>query len=265
MQPSSGSTPRSASVSAGSAGPGLGLVPEIEGRKQGVEIAHAHAGAVRRMFDRISPTYDLLNRMLSFGIDQRWRRHALDTLERTLPPGPLLDLCAGTLDLSLALRRRFADRKIVSLDFARDMLLAGRPKLDSSALVVADAMHLPLRSSSLAGIVCGFGMRNLADPKRGLAEAHRVLAPGGTLVVLEFFRPTRLPTRVFHALYGRVVLPMLGRIVSGDGEAYRYLSRSMEGFLTVDEFSAAMREVGFREVQATDLTFGVATLVRGVR
>jgi ubiquinone/menaquinone biosynthesis methyltransferase len=259
MQPTPGPSARVSSLS----GPELGLVPEVGARQQAV--AEGHAGAVRRMFDRISPTYDLLNRLLSFGIDQRWRKRALALLARDLPAGPLLDLCAGTLDLSLALGRKFADRKIVSLDFARDMLLAGRSKLPAPALVVADAMRLPVRSNVAAGIVCGFGMRNLADPCKGLAEAHRVLAPGGVLVVLEFFKPTRLPTRIFHALYGRVVLPMVGRMVSGDAEAYRYLSRSMQGFLTVREFEAAMRDAGFRDVQSEDLTFGVATLVRGVR
>lgn len=239
------------------------LVPQLGERS--AAIADGHATAVRRMFDRISPTYDLLNRLLSFGIDQRWRTQALDELARALPEGPLVDLCAGTLDLTLALRKRFGDRQVLSLDFARDMLAAGRSKLSAPELVVADAMRLPLRSGSFAGMVCGFGMRNLADPSAGLAEAQRVLKPGGSFVVLEFFRPTRLPTRVFHALYGRVVLPALGRMVSGDAEAYRYLSRSMQGFLTRGEFEAQMRVAGFRDVHARDLTFGVASIVRGVK
>lgn len=260
MTPATGSSPHASGPLAAGQG---GLVPDMGERS--AAIAEGHASAVRRMFDRISPTYDLLNRLLSFGIDQRWRTQALDELSRALPEGPLLDSCAGTLDLSLALRRRFTDRRVLSLDFARDMLVAGRSKLDAPELVVADAMRLPLRSSTFAGMVCGFGMRNLADPAAGLAEAHRVLKPGGTFVVLEFFKPTRLPTRVFHALYGRVVLPTLGRIVSGDAEAYWYLSRSMQGFLTRSELEAQMRAAGFREVRARDLTFGVASLVMGVK
>jgi ubiquinone/menaquinone biosynthesis methyltransferase len=219
------------------------------------------------MFDRISPTYDLLNRLLSFGIDRRWRTQALEVLARELPSGALVDLCAGTLDLSAAMRERFAGRALFSLDFARDMLVAGRDrnKAAGAKLVVADALHLPVRSGVVAGMICGFGVRNLADPHAGLREARRVLAPGGVFVVLEFFKPTRLPTRVFHTLYGRIVLPTLGRIVSGDAEAYRYLSRSMEGFLTRDEFEAAMRDAGFVNVEARDLTLGIASIVRGVR
>jgi ubiquinone/menaquinone biosynthesis methyltransferase len=146
------------------------------------------------------------------------------------------------------------------------MLLAGRAKLTRPALpVVCDAQRLPFADGRFAGVTCGFGMRNLADPECGVREAHRVLQPGGVFVVLEFFRPTRLPTRVFHALYARLVLPWVGRIVSGDGEAYAYLSRSMRGFLTRAEFEVALRRAGFRQVEAEDLTFGIASLVWGIK
>jgi ubiquinone/menaquinone biosynthesis methyltransferase len=218
------------------------------------------------MFDRISPTYDLLNRLLSLGIDQRWRAIALAALARDLPEqGALLDVCAGTLDLSLALRRRWPDRRLVSIDFARDMLLAGRPKLPAALAIVGDAMRLPLRSAAAAGFICGFGMRNLSDPPAGLAEAARVLAPGGVCVVLEFFRPERPLTRLFHAVYARLVLPLVGRAISGDAEAYRYLSKSMQGFMSRGEFEQAMRAAGFERVEARDLSFGIASIVRGVK
>jgi ubiquinone/menaquinone biosynthesis methyltransferase len=240
----------------------LGLVPEVAARGASGD---GHARAVRRMFDRISPTYDLLNRLLSFGFDQRWRARALDLLSRDLPEGALLDVCAGTLDLSLALFARFPERRIFALDFARDMLLAGRGKATGALLAVGDAMHLPIRSASTAGFICGFGIRNVSDPHAALREAARVLKPGGVCVILEFFRPQSVFTRVFHAIYAQLVLPTLGRLVSGDAEAYRYLSRSMQGFLSRAEFEAAMREAGFREVQGYDLTFGVASVVRGVR
>ncbi len=244
-------------------GEAAGLVPEVQARTSAT--AGTHAMAVRHMFDRISPTYDLLNRLLSMGIDQRWRARALSELARDLPEGPVLDVCAGTLDLTLALRQRFPGRSVAALDFARDMLLAGRSKVPSAGLVHADAMRLPVRSGKVAGLVCGFGMRNLSDPRAGLREAQRVLAPGGVCVVLEFFRPTGLATRIFHAVYARFVLPLVGRLVSGDGEAYRYLSKSMQGFLSRDEYAQAMREAGFRDVTSFDLTFGVASIVRGVK
>lgn len=239
------------------------LVPEVAARAgQG----GTHAVAVRRMFGRISPTYDLLNRMLSLGIDRGWRRRALDRLAERMPEGPVLDSCAGTLDLSRELQRRFADRPLVAVDFAREMLVAGRDKLAPGALLaVSDAMGLPLASGAFAGMVCGFGMRNLSDTSRGLEEAHRVLSDGGALVVLEFFRPTHAFTRVFHAGYARGLLPLVGRLVSGDGEAYGYLSRSMRGFLSRAEFEDALRAVGFREVGGQELTFGIASLVWGVK
>jgi len=230
------------------------------------DSAAGHALGVRNMFDRISPTYDVLNRLLSLGIDRRWRARALDVLAARLPEGALLDSCAGTLDLSAAMERRWPERDLIAADFARDMLLAGGAKLNARARTVqCDAMRLPFADASFAGMTCGFGMRNLSDPKRGVIEAARVLGPGGVFVVLEFFRPTRLPTRVFHAVYGRGLLPLVGRIVSGDADAYRYLSRSMRGFLTRAEFEQTLRDAGFREVHAEDLTLGIASIVWGVK
>jgi len=239
------------------------LVPQLEARS--AALAESHASAVRTMFDRISPTYDLLNRLLSLGIDRAWRARALRELSRDLPEGPLLDVCAGTLDLSAAMRARWPARPLVSLDFARDMLLAGRSKLPGGVCVVADALHLPLATASAAGVICGFGVRNLSDPRAGLREMARVLKPGGVCVVLEFFRPQSLVTRLFHALYGGLLLPFVGRIVSGDGQAYAYLSRSMQGFMSRPELEQSLRDAGFEGVQAWDLSFGIASIVRGVR
>jgi ubiquinone/menaquinone biosynthesis methyltransferase len=239
------------------------LVAAIEARSDELPRA-GHALAVQRMFDRIAPTYDLLNRLLSFGIDRRWRTRALDVVEAHAPSGPLFDGCAGTLDLAAAMQARFPERTLIAGDFARDMLLRGRGKPARPVQsLVCDAMRLPLASDAFAAITCGFGLRNLSDPERGLAEALRVLRPDGVLVVLELFRPTRVPTRVFHALYARGVLPLVGSLVSGDREAYRYLSDSMQGFLTRDELCERMRRVGFRQAHAFDLTLGIASVVWG--
>lgn len=238
------------------------LVPQVAER---AGAATSHASAVRLMFDRISPTYDLLNRVMSLGIDRSWRRQALDALARDLPDGTLVDVCAGTLDLSAAMQKRWPTRPLLSLDFARDMLVAGRHKAGRAGCVVADAMCLPLRAESVAGYICGFGVRNLSDPRAGLYEAARVLEPGGICVVLEFFRPVKLSTRIFHAFYGRLLLPTMGRLISGDSAAYTYLSRSMRGFLTRDEYASAMRDAGFERIEATDLLWGIASIVRGVR
>jgi ubiquinone/menaquinone biosynthesis methyltransferase len=239
------------------------LVPVLHER---AGAAEGHAVAVRRMFDRISPTYDLLNRLLSFGTDRAWRRRALDLVEAYAPPGALFDCCAGTLDLAASMAQRWPARPLLAGDFAPEMLRAGRAKLPrGAATVVCDAMSLPFADGALAAVTNGFGMRNLADPRQGVREAHRVLMPSGVFVVLELFRPTRWPTRVFHAFYGRVLLPAVGRLVSGDGEAYHYLSRSMRGFLTRTEMESELRAAGFREVHGIDLTLGVASLVWGIK
>lgn len=225
-----------------------------------------HARAVRETFGRIAGTYDALNRMMSWGVDVRWRRRAVAALARELPEGVVVDLCAGTLDLTAEIVRVMPGRQVLALDFAREMLVAGRQKLASSRVQVgvADAMRLPLADRSVAGLVCGFGLRNLVDARRGIAEMHRVVKPGGVVVLLEFFRPVRSVTRAFHAVYARGVLPVVGGAVSGDGAAYRYLAASMKGFLAREEVESVMVEAGLREVSGADLTLGIASIVRGV-
>lgn len=240
------------------------LSPQVDARKGSAAIHHA--GAVRAMFDRISPSYDLLNRLLSLGIDRSWREQAITRLLEGLPSGPIADLCAGTLDLSAGLERALAgdSRPLLGIDFASEMLARGQGKVSArTKLVVGDSMALPLASGSMAGLICGFGFRNLADPVQGISEAYRCLKPGGTLVVLEFFRPVRLDTRIFHRAYASAVLPTVGSLVSGDKQAYRYLAASMQGFLSKAEFMAAMSSAGFVHVDARDLTLGVAAVVRG--
>jgi demethylmenaquinone methyltransferase / 2-methoxy-6-polyprenyl-1,4-benzoquinol methylase len=213
--------------------------------------------SVQQMFDRIAPTYDTLNRVLSLGIDQDWRRQAIAALG-DIHGRRVLDVCAGTLDLSVMAFD--AGAEVVATDFSHAMLSRGRGKA-LLPLVRADAMSLPFADESFAGVVCGFGLRNLPDARAGLAEMRRVIKRGGRCVILDFFRPRRVVTRAVQAIYNRRVLPLVGGMLSGDLGAYKYLASSIENFATRGEIEAICRDVGFGHVQGSDLTLGVASLV----
>jgi ubiquinone/menaquinone biosynthesis methyltransferase len=234
-------------------------IPEVRARR-GEEAAHGDAA--RGMFERIAPTYDTINHVMSAGIDRRWRERTVADIAGA-PRGPVLDLCAGTMDLTVLLARDRPGDRVVALDFSPAMLEAGRSKVPSAEVVVGDATALPFADGEFAAVVCGFGMRNLGDPSRGVREARRVLRPGGVFVTLELFRPSRLATRAFHGAYARLVLPTLGGLISGDRGAYRYLAKSMAGFLSRGEYEQTLRDAGFGRVRGVDLTLGVASIVRG--
>lgn len=226
------------------------------------EHEREHGAAVREMFDRIAPTYDALNRVMSAGIDRRWRKKAVSLLAKA-PDGPVLDLCAGTMDLTALVAERMPGRRLVASDFAAHMLERGKHKVPGAERVVADAMSLPFEDASFSGVICGFGIRNVSDTGRAAREALRVLRPGGVFVTLEFFKPSRTVTRLFHDAYAKHVLPAVGGLVSGDRAAYEYLAKSMGAFLTRGEYESLLAEAGFSRVTGKDLTLGVAAIVTG--
>ena len=235
-----------------------GPIADVHERR-GVEGAHGNAA--RQMFDRIAPTYDTVNHVMSAGIDRGWRARTVAQLAGGVP-GPVLDLCAGTMDLTaLVAEARPADR-VVAVDFSSAMLERGRSKVPRAETVVGDATALPFEDGEFAAVVCGFGMRNLSDTPAGAREVLRVLRPGGVFVTLELFRPSRLITGAFHKAYARLVLPALGGWLSGDRGAYEYLAKSMAGFLRRREYERMLADVGFSRVHGFDLTLGVASIVR---
>lgn len=222
--------------------------------------------AVRAMFDRIAPRYDLLNRLLSAGIDVRWRRRAVDELGSG-GTARLLDLCTGTADLLLEALSRDADRRGVGVDLSEGMLRRGGEKLvrgglaGRTSLVAADGEGLPFASGVFGGVLVAFGIRNIADREQALREIHRVLRPGGRLVVLEFSMPRGLLGKAYR-LYFRHVLPRVGAWVSGDAEAYTYLPASVGVFPDPPAFGAMLEGAGFADVRWTRLTGGIAHLHR---
>lgn len=219
---------------------------------------------VQRIFSEIAPRYDLLNHVLSLNIDRRWRKKAVAGLDwESAPDGTYLDACAGTFDLSLELERRdgFGGR-VVASDFAHPMLVQGGRKISGARVqpVCGDSLGLPFPDDTFDGATVGFGVRNLADLERGLAEFRRVLKPGRRLVILEFTTPPNAVVRAGYHFYFRRILPVVGRIVSGHPWAYTYLPESVKEFPGPSELGALLESVGFRDVGYRLLTFGIAAI-----
>jgi demethylmenaquinone methyltransferase/2-methoxy-6-polyprenyl-1,4-benzoquinol methylase len=221
------------------------------------------------MFDAIAERYDLLNHLLSAGIDRRWRRQAIRSL--ALRGGErVLDLCTGTADLAMAARRAVPSAaRVIGMDFAAAMLRVGRDKIrqsgegDHITLVRADATGIPLASESVDAITIAFGIRNVSDPSAACAEMHRVLRRGGRFAILEFAVPVQPVVRVVYLWYFNHLLPRIGRAISRHDAAYGYLPASVGAFASPGEFHGVLRRAGFADVTATRLTFGIVCLYAG--
>ena len=226
---------------------------------------------VQAMFSDIAPTYDLLNRLLSFGVDRLWRKRAVAILLQGSgeKEARFLDLATGTADVALEVHRQAGrGTRIVGVDFAYPMLERGKAKAASNnaplSLIQADGLSLPFPDAAFDGVVIAFGLRNFEDREAGLAEMGRVLKEGGRLVVLEFGHPQGL-FGLLYAFYFRVLLPVVGRLVSAHRSAYNYLPNTVYEFPDAERLSAMMRDAGFREVSHRPMTGGIAELHTGVR
>jgi demethylmenaquinone methyltransferase/2-methoxy-6-polyprenyl-1,4-benzoquinol methylase len=236
----------------------------------GARDERSAAAAIREMFSRVAPRYDLLNRVLSLRIDQRWWRRTARAFGAILgrPGARVLDLCCGTGDMALALDREARRRKgspwILGVDFAHPMLVRARAKFAGRGLtaIEADALALPLASGSFDLVTSAFGFRNLANYDKGLAEIHRVLAPGGEVGILDFGTPKGAFAGLYRVYFFHV-LPAIGNAVSGVKGAYSYLPASVERFPDPEEMMARMRAAGFSEVSWTPYMMGIAGLYRG--
>ena len=219
------------------------------------------------MFDAIAPRYDLLNHLLSAGIDKRWRKRAIESLALT-GGETLIDVCTGTADVAL---EATGAARIVGVDFAGAMLTLGKRKVHAAnqarriVIIRGDAMRLPARDRSADAATVAFGIRNVQRPEVASAELARVLRPGGRLAILEFGVPRIPGVSALYLWYFRRVLPLIGRMISGHTGAYSYLPASVGTFPPPAEFMTILRQAGFAEVRAVPLSFGIVYLYTGIK
>ena len=222
------------------------------------------------MFDAIAGRYDLLNRLLSAGLDRRWRARAVGAL--SLGRGDtVLDLCTGTADLALTLVRLSDGCRVIGIDFSQNMLALGHAKVQRNGfgrqvwLLRGDAVHVPIGSAAVDAATIGFGIRNVEGPLDAIGEIYQVLRPGGRLAVLEFGFPHKRFIRAAYLWYFRRVLPFVGRFVSRHQSAYKYLPASVGTFWEPEVFCQVLEGVGFVSVRATPLTAGVVYLFEATK
>lgn len=232
-------------------------IGEVRGKKE----------QVGRMFDNIAPRYDLLNRVLSLGIDRLWRKEVVRILKGHTPR-TILDVATGTADLAIE-ALSLDPEQVVGVDIAEEMLAVGRDKIRSLGadgivvLQAADAENLPFAEDTFDAVTVAFGVRNFEDLGRGLSEMSRVLKPGGIVAILEFSRPRVFPIKQLYSLYSRHVLPRVGRVVSRDEGAYTYLPESVAAFPDGSEMIGIVEKAGFEGVEARRMTFGIVTIYHG--
>jgi len=221
-------------------------------------------GQVEKMFNNISKEYDILNRVISFGIDVSWRKKIVKIL-KSKNPSTILDVATGTGDLAIAMVKTNA-QKIIGLDISKGMLDVGIEKIkdrnlnNTIEMVIGDSENLKYENDFFDAITVSFGVRNFESLDSGLNEIFRVLKPNGSLVILETSNPTKFPFKQFYRFYSKFILPSIGKIFSKDKVAYNYLSESSAEFPYGEKFNNILKKIGFTNVVDFPQTFGVATI-----
>jgi demethylmenaquinone methyltransferase/2-methoxy-6-polyprenyl-1,4-benzoquinol methylase len=220
---------------------------------------------VEQMFDNIASTYDTLNHRLSWNIDRYWRRKAIRKLQ-PFAPKEVLDIATGTGDFAIQTCRFLPSVSIKGVDISEGMMAVGRKKVELMGLQERisferqDCTALTFDDNSYDAVIAAFGIRNFADLDKGLREMCRVLRPGGHLCILELTQPVAFPVRQLFQLYSHTVLPLYGRLISKDSEAYTYLTKTIEAFPQGERMVGILQQAGFRQAQFQRLTFGICTL-----
>ncbi|MFO7823200.1 MAG: bifunctional demethylmenaquinone methyltransferase/2-methoxy-6-polyprenyl-1,4-benzoquinol methylase UbiE [Cyclobacterium sp.] len=240
----------------------MSVVPykdQKEGKKQ----------QVASMFDNISKKYDLLNHLLSLGIDIIWRKKAIRMLKKD-QPALILDIATGTGDFAieaLALK----PEKVIGVDISEGMLHEGRKKMKQKKLdhlielQLGDSEKLLFEENKFDAVIVSFGVRNFENLEKGLKDMHRVLKPGGKTVILEFSKPKKFPMKQAYSFYFRYILPQIGKIISKDQSAYTYLPESVKAFPDGRDFLDILEKVGFKQTQCKTLTFGISSIYTGIK
>ena len=222
---------------------------------------------VAEMFNNIAQRYDLLNHILSFGIDVLWRRKAIKLLKQ-VNANTVLDVATGTGDFAIE-ALKLKPTKITGIDISQGMLDMGKIKmkergLDSKIeLLLGDSENLPFDDKSFDAITVGFGVRNFENLEKGISEMHRVLSEKGKIAILEFSKPRKFPIKQFYNLYFLNILPAIGKLISKDPRAYTYLPESVNAFPDGEDFVSIMKKCGYTDVQQISLTFGIASIYTG--
>jgi len=230
------------------------------------EVEYCQAKDLQTLFEGISSRYDLLNRMISLGRDQVWRRRVVE--KAGLPPGGrLLDIGTGTGRIALSAVRQDPSLRIIAADYTISMMLIGRRSAGADRIrwCTADALHLPFQRGMFDAVASGYLIRNVSDPEQAFQEQIRVAKPGGRVVCLDTSPPANNPLRPFVVFYLRGVIPLLGKLIAKDRAAYEYLPRSTQAFMTPGELALTMKKAGLKDVEYKQFMLGTQVMAAGIK